>query len=193
MKAEALRIRQKKHLSKRRLALIYRTVPNLDASRIHVAGHVPRENEAAGMRWNEELGRHTKDEVVTFPVTSPDGRLVTTLDDYVKWITVYRELKHPRLSKTSIESMMQPSIPVGSYDWPEEGLDGTASDGFGIATSGSLIMHGGIIVGFRSSFIYDRADDLLIVIFTNNTTNPFRIAAGLFELHDRATAADQPD
>ena len=42
MKAEALRIRQKKHLSKRRLALIYRTVPNLDASRIHVAGHVPR-------------------------------------------------------------------------------------------------------------------------------------------------------
>lgn len=33
---------------------------NMDASRIHVAGHVPRENEAAGMRWNEKLGRHTK-------------------------------------------------------------------------------------------------------------------------------------
>jgi CubicO group peptidase (beta-lactamase class C family) len=165
---------------------------NMKNSRIHTADYIPSENEAQGMRWNKEQGRHTKDELVTLPVTPPDGGLVTTLSDYVKWIAVYRDMKHPRLSKASLERMTLPSIPAGSYNWPEEGLDGEASYGFGITLSGNLLMHEGFIVGYRSAYIYDREDDILIVIFTNNTTNnPFKIAAGLFELKDPSSASNE--
>jgi len=157
----------------------------MTSSRIHVEGHEPRPGEASGLLWNEEEVRHTKDDVLSLPVTSPDGGLATTLDDFIKWIAVYRKLSHPNLSAASLEGMMQPSIPAGSYLWPQQGFRGEASYGFGLANSADLIMHEGYIVGFRSFFIYGRRDDLLIVVFTNNTTNDvFRIAKGLFEIHD---------
>lgn len=152
-------------------------------SRIHVAGHKPRPGEAAGLRWDDDTGRHVKDDVISLPVTPPDGGLVTTLSDFIKWIGVYREMTHPNLSAASLERMMEPSIPPGTYLWPQQGLRGEASYGFGLSLSGDLIMHEGYIVGFRSHFIYSRNDDLLVVVFTNNTRNdPFRISSGLFAL-----------
>ena len=158
-------------------------------STIHIADHVPAPGEAEGLRWNEEEGRHTKDDVLSLPVTSPDGGLITTLDDFVKWIAVYRKMSHPGLSRASLERMMQPSIPPGSYGWPEQGLHGQASYGFGLALSGDLIMHEGYIVGFRTHFIYSRDDDLLVVVFTNNTSNnAYKISSGLFEIHDPANS-----
>ena len=153
-------------------------------SRIHVEGHEPRPGEAAGLRWDDEQGGHVKDDVLSLPVTPPDGGLVTTLDDFVKWISVYRDMSHPKLSTASLERMMQPSIPPGSYLWPDQGLRGEASYGFGLTLSGDLVMHEGYIVGFRSHFIYSRKDDLLVVVFTNNTSNDvFRISSGLFAIN----------
>ena len=154
-------------------------------SRIRVENHVPLAHEASGFRWNEAEKRHTKDNVVSLPVTSPDGGLVTTLNDFTKWITIYRDKKHPRLSSASLERMLQPSIPADSYDWPEEGLHGNTSYGFGLTLSGDLISHPGIIVGFTSHFIYDRQTDLLVAVFTNNkTTDAIKIASDLFKIHD---------
>ena len=153
-------------------------------SRIHVAGHEARPDEASGLRWDDEKRRHVKDDIPSLPVTPPDGGLATTLDDFVKWISVYRNMAHPNLSAASLERMMKPSIPAGSYLWPQQGLRGEASYGFGLAVSGDLIMHEGYIVGFRSHFIYSRDDDLLVVVFANNTRNdPFRLSSGLFALH----------
>lgn len=157
------------------------------SSRIHVANHEPVPGEASGLRWAGEEGRHTKDDVPSLPVTSPDGGLVTTLSDFIKWIEVYRNFRHPMLSEASIRRMIQPSIPPGSYDWPEEGLRGEASYGFGLALSGDLLMHEGYIVGFRSHFIYGRSDDLLIIVFTNSSSNnAYAISAGLYEIHSMA-------
>lgn len=154
-------------------------------SRIRVEDHVSLPNEASGFRWNEEKNRHTKDEVVSLPVTSPDGGLATTLNDFIKWIAVYRDMQHPRLSRASLERMMQHSIPDGSYDWPEEGLRGSTSYGLGLTLSGDLISHPGMIVGFQSHFIYDRKADLLVVVFTNNKTNDvIKITSKLFRIHD---------
>ena len=48
----------------------------------------PTAEEAEGHRWNEQLGAHMPDEVVTLPVTAPDGGLVTTLTDFVRWTDV---------------------------------------------------------------------------------------------------------
>ncbi|PQA86379.1 serine hydrolase domain-containing protein [Hyphococcus luteus] len=153
-------------------------------SRIHVEGHEPRPGEAAGLRWDEEKGRHVKDDILSLPVTPPDGGLATTLSDFIKWISVYRDMSHPKLSAASLERMMQPSIPPVSYLWPDQGLRGEASYGFGLTLSGDLIMHEGYIVGFRSHFIYSRDDDLLIAVFTNNTSNDvFRMSSGLFAIN----------
>ena len=154
-------------------------------SHIRVEDHLPLPYEATGFRWNEDENRHTRDEVVSLPVTSPDGGLATTLNDFIKWIAVYRGMQHPRLSKASLERMMQHSIPDGSYDWPEEGLRGNTSYGFGLTLSGDLISHPGMIVGFQSHFIYDRKADLLVVVFTNNITNDvIKITSKLFRIHD---------
>lgn len=167
----------------------------MTASRVHVEGHVPVPHEASGFRWHEGEHRHTKDEVVILPVTSPDGGLVTTLDDFVKWIDVYRTMAHPRLSRASLERMLQPSIPDGSYDWRDKGLRGDLTYGFGLELSGDLISHAGWIVGFQSYFIYDRRADLLVVVFTNNITNDaVRIAVDLFKIHDQgAGGRARPD
>ncbi len=154
-------------------------------SRIRVQNHVPLKHEASGFRWNEAEGRHTKDNVVSLPVTSPDGGLITTLNDFTKWIATYSDKKHPRLSSTSLERILQSSIPSNSYDWPEEGLHGNTSYGFGLTLSGELISHPGMIVGFTSHFIYDRQTDLLVVVFTNSkTTDAIKIASNLFKIHD---------
>ena len=158
-------------------------------SKLHRLNHAASPNESQGHRWNETEQRHTKDLEVTLPVTPADGGLITTLSDFHRWIEIYQSTDSHVLSQKSVRLMTQPAIPEGSYDWAEESLRGDATYGFGLTLSGDLIMHEGSIVGYRSKFIYSRNDDLLIVVFTNNTTNsPHRIARGLFELNEENTA-----
>ena len=146
------------------------------SSRIHIEGHVPVENEAAGHRWDKEKQRHVKDDVVSLPVTAPDGGLVTTLSDFLRWIPIYAGGEQTVLSQASIDAMTARQIPMG--------LDGEIdSYGYGLDVGKRLIGHSGYIVGFRSRFDYARENKSLVVVFTNNTTNsPERISAGLLTI-----------
>ncbi|QIG79381.1 serine hydrolase domain-containing protein [Stakelama tenebrarum] len=155
-------------------------------SAVHDAEYVASPRDAEGMRWDAASGRQVHDDIVSLPVTAPDGGLITTLDDFARWIVVYRDMAHPRLSRGSIVQMSRQSAPNEHYHWPQQGFRGEAYYGLGLMRSGDLVMHEGYVVGFRSYFIYSRRDDLLIVLFTNTTSNDvFRIASGLFELQTR--------
>jgi CubicO group peptidase (beta-lactamase class C family) len=152
-------------------------------SEIHDLGFRPKPHDALGLRWDEASGRHVKDDVLSLPVTPPDGGLVTTLDDFARWVRVYSKDGSDVLSRPLVERMMQQSAPTETYRWPERDLRGKAFYGFGLMRSGDLVMHEGYIVGFRSYFIYSPQDDLLIAVFSNNTHNDvYRIAAGLLAL-----------
>jgi CubicO group peptidase (beta-lactamase class C family) len=159
------------------------------SSRIHVIGHVPTANEAAGYRWNEEIGAHSPDKVVTLPVTAPDGGLVTTLSDFIKWADIYMGGRQEILTKQSLATMTTPVIPMPSTDSDFEDPRGVPqSYGYGLYIGESFISHTGYIVGFRSHFIVDREKQVLIAVFSNNTTNdPKRISTGLLETLDSSS------
>ena len=146
------------------------------SSTIHIEGHLPVENEATGHRWDEEKQKHVKDDVVSLRVTAPDGVMVTTLSDFLRWIPIYSGSTQSVLSKASIDAMTARQIPAG--------LDGELDAyGYGLDVGDRLIGHSGYIVGFRSRFDYARENQSLIVVFTNNTTNsPERISAGLLTI-----------
>jgi CubicO group peptidase (beta-lactamase class C family) len=156
----------------------------MDNSQIHDERYIPTLDDAVGLRWDDQLGCHVRDEVVSLPVTPADGGLVTTLDDFARWVTVYKFMEHPKLSNASFERMLAQAAPADTYRWPERNMRGQGFYGLGLMRSGDLAMHEGSIVGFRSFFLYSRDDDLLITVFSNNTYNDvFRIASGLFELY----------
>ena len=159
----------------------------MKSSRLHVIGHVPVAEEAEGYRWSEEQAAHVPDDVVSLPVTAPDGGLVTTLSDFVKWTRIYRGGNSAVLTQDSVDRMLNPATNV---DWT--GPSGRPlSYGYGLFLSDSQLSHPGYIVGFRSHFILDRESQLLVAVFTNNTANdPWVIATGLLELHE-AAAQDQ--
>lgn len=148
----------------------------MHSSRIHIEGHVPVENEAAGHRWDEGKRQHVKDDVVSLPVTAPDGGLVTTLSDFLQWIRLYAGGNQNILTQTSINTMTTSQIAMergGSVD----------GYGYGIGVGQRLIGHSGYIVGFRSRFDYDRQTRTLIAVFTNNTeNNPSQISSGLMTI-----------
>ncbi len=148
----------------------------MQSSRIHTEGHVPTENEASGHRWDEGLRKHVKDDVVSLPVTAPDGGMVTTLRDFLKWLPIYTTGNEGVLSPESIDAMTAPQI--------SKGRDGEIdSYGYGLDVGSRLIGHSGYIVGFRSRFDYARESDSLVIVFTNNTSNsPERISAGLLTI-----------
>jgi CubicO group peptidase (beta-lactamase class C family) len=151
----------------------------MGSSRLHVIGHEPKQKEASGHRWNEELQRHTKDMVVTLPVTAPDGGLVTSLDDFYRWSRIYTGQHGKILSDASLRKMLTPVVETGEV----YGRGKTTSYGYGLYLGDGLISHEGYIVGFRSHFILDQKDDKLVVVFTNNTTNdPTRISAGMLRI-----------
>lgn len=148
----------------------------MQSTRVHIEGHVPLKNEAAGHRWDESKGDYVKDDVVSLPVTEPDGGLVTTLSDFLKWLQIYTTGNGSILSQESIDAMTAPQI--------SKGRDGEIdSYGYGLDVGTRLIGHSGYIVGFRSRFDYARDSDSLVVVFTNNTTNsPERISSGLLTI-----------
>ena len=154
---------------------------NMMSSRVHVIGHMPGAEEAEGHRWNEELGAHMPDEIVTLPVTAPDGGLVTTLTDFVRWTRIYLGGEQAILSQESLDRMLTPVITADEAD--ARGVP--QSIGYGLFLSDRLISHAGYIVGFRSHFIVDREKRVLIAVFSNNTTSdPMRISSGLLEILD---------
>ena len=148
----------------------------MHSSRVHIEGHVPAENEAAGHRWDEGAQQHVKDDVVSLPVTEADGGLVTTLSDFRKWIRLYSGGSQNILSKSSIDAMTTSQISTGRGG----SIDGY---GYGIGVGQRLIGHSGYIVGFRSRFDYDRQTGTLIAVFTNNTANdPGKISSGVLSI-----------
>ena len=154
-------------------------------SQIRDERYAPASNDAIGLRWDEQLGHHVRDDVVSLPVTSADGGLVTTVDDFALWVKAYKKMAHPMLSRASFERMFEQAAPSATYCWPERNMRGHGFYGLGLMRSGDLLMHEGSIVGFRSFFIYSREDDLLVAVFSNNTrNNVFRIASGLFRIFD---------
>jgi len=50
------------------------------------------------------------DDIVSLPVTAPDGNLVTTVADFLKWTRIYSEQDETILKKASIEKMTTPYI-----------------------------------------------------------------------------------
>ncbi len=146
------------------------------SSRIHIEGHVPTQNEAAGHRWDEDKQAYVKDDVVTLPATAPDGGLVTTLSDFMQWIRLYAGGDQNILTPASIDAMTTSQISM-EQGGPIHGY------GYGIGVGERLIGHGGYIVGFRSLFYFDRQSGTLIAVFTNNTENdPGRISSGLLSI-----------
>lgn len=146
------------------------------SSRIHVEGHIPTENEAAGHRWDDEKQKHVKDDVVSLPVTAPDGGLVTTLSDFLRWVPIYGGGNQSILTEASIDAMTTQQIAMG-----RGGEIGAY--GYGLGVGERLIGHSGYIVGFRSRFDFARESETLVAVFTNNTTNdPGRISAGLLTI-----------
>jgi CubicO group peptidase (beta-lactamase class C family) len=149
------------------------------ASKIHVIGHVPATEEAEGYRWSKEQSVHVPDDIVSLPVTEPDGGLVTTLTDFVNWVGIYLGKDQTILSQNSVAMMTSPLIGANI-----EGPRGKPqSYGYGLLMEDDLINHSGYIVGFRSDFILDRKKEILIVVFSNNTTNdPIHISNGLLKI-----------
>lgn len=148
----------------------------MNSSRIHVIGHIPAAEEAAGYRWSEDQSSHVPDDVVSLPVTAPDGGLVTTLTDFARWTEIYMGGAPAILSQESVDRMLNPVMAV---EWTDpRGLP--LSYGYGLFLGDGLLSHPGYIVGFRSHFIVDRKRKLLIAVFSNNTSNdPWLISTGL--------------
>ena len=153
----------------------------MSSSRIHVEGHTPVPDEAAGHRWDDVSGSHIKDDVVSLPVTAPDGGLITTLQDFANWTKLYLDGQQNILEPASIERMTTPAIQADGRD-----ARGTRRDyGYGLFLGDDTVGHEGYIVGFRSHFIVDRSNDMVIAVFANNTTNnPRRITGELLLLID---------
>jgi CubicO group peptidase (beta-lactamase class C family) len=148
----------------------------MTSSRIHVVGQAPAENEAEGMRWSAERGRHVPDDIVSLPATAPDGGLITTLGDFAQWARIFTAGEQPILSHDSIRLMSSPQIRIGNGG----PLD---SMGYGLFVGDRLTGHGGLIVGFSSQFVYDRETRSLIVVFSNDVDgNPQQVVFGLLTL-----------
>ena len=156
----------------------------MNSSRLHVIGHVPVAEEADGYRWSKEQGAHVPDDIVSLPTTAPDGGLVTTLSDFVKWTNIYLGGDPKVLTQKSLDRMLSPAPEV---EWTgPSGLP--LAYGYGLILSASRLSHAGGIVGFRSHFIVDREKELLVAVFSNNTTNdPWLISDELLEIQEAAS------
>ncbi len=148
----------------------------MTSSSIHVASHVPAEDEAEGLRWNDELAMRVPDDAETLPATAPDGGLITTLADFARWTRIFTAAGQTILSPGSIRLMTTPHVRIGNGG----PLD---SMGYGLFIGDRLVGHGGLIVGFRSQFIFDRETRSVIAVFSNDASNDAQqIAFGLLTI-----------
>jgi D-alanyl-D-alanine carboxypeptidase len=148
----------------------------MTSSTIHVVGHVPADDEAEGLRWSEEHGKHVPDDVVSLPATAPDGGLITTLGDFAKWARFLTTEEQTVLSRDSVNLMSSAQARIGNGG----PLD---SMGYGLYVGDRLMGHGGLVVGFSSQFVFDRETRSLIVVFSNDASdNPQQVAFGLLTI-----------
>lgn len=156
----------------------------MNSSRVHGIEYVPTRIEASGHRWDADALRHVPDDVVSLPVTAPDGGLTTTLSDFVKWAGIYSGMEPTVVSRSSLEQMTSQRVMTDQRDARGSAL----GYGFGLFVGDDLLCHPGYIVGFRSHFILDTRNDVLIAVFSNTTANnPQRITQGLFKIADGKT------
>jgi D-alanyl-D-alanine carboxypeptidase len=152
----------------------------MDNSYIHnTSNYTVANDEAIGYRWDTTLVKHVPDDTVSLPVTAPDGNLVTTVADFLKWTKIYSEQDGTILKKASIEKMTTPYI-EDNFSFMNEYHP---SYGYGLSLTNKTISHLGYIVGFRSHFIVDTTQSIKIFVFNNNVTNdPINISRGIYEI-----------
>ena len=154
---------------------------DMNSSFIHTTDYEPSDDEAIGYRWDEEQKKHVLDDIVSLPVTEPDGNLVTTLNDFLKWTNIYVEKEKSILQDHSIKKMTTAYIEAD-----EEGPYGDLNMyGYGLYLSKekALISHAGYIVGFRSHFIVNTKEDIRVFVFANNVSmSPKSVSGGIYKI-----------
>jgi D-alanyl-D-alanine carboxypeptidase len=151
----------------------------LNSSFIHTIDYEASSDEAIGYRWDDEQNQHVPDDIVSLPVTEPDGNLVTTLNDFLKWTNIYVEKEQPILEDPSIKKMTTPYIEADEVG-PYGNLD---MYGYGLYLSKELISHSGYIVGFRSHFIVNPKENIRVFVFANNVSmSPKSVSSGIYKI-----------
>lgn len=151
----------------------------MHSSFIHTTDYEASHDEAIGYRWDDEQNIHVLDDIVSLPVTEPDGNLVTTLNDFLKWTNIYVEKDQPILQEESLRKMTTPYIQADE-EGPYGNIDGY---GYGLYVSEDLISHTGYIVGFRSHFILNPEKNIRIVVFSNNVSmSPKDVSSGIYRI-----------
>lgn len=151
----------------------------MNSSFIHTTDYEVSDGEAVGYRWDEEQNKHVLDDVVSLPVTEPDGNLVTTLNDFLKWTNIYIENEQPILQDQSLKKMTTPYAEADE-EGPYGNLD---SYGYGLYLSKELISHTGYIVGFRSHFIVNPKEKIRVFVFANNVSmSPKKVSSGIYKM-----------
>lgn len=136
-------------------------------------------DEAIGYRWDTTMNKHVPDDIVSLPVTEPDGNLVTSLDDFIKWTKIYTKRDETILKKSSIEKMITPYV-EDNFSFMKEH---NPHYGYGLNLTDNTISHPGYIVGFRSHFIVDTTQQIQVFVFNNNVSNdPKNISRKIYEL-----------
>lgn len=149
------------------------------SSFIHTIDYEASSDEAIGYRWDDEQNQHVLDDIVSLPVTEPDGNLVTTLNDFLKWTNIYTENEQPILQDQSIKKMTTPYVEADEVG-PYGNLD---MYGYGLYLSKELISHSGYIVGFRSHFIVNPKEKIRVFVFANNVSmSPKNVSSGIYKI-----------
>ena len=151
----------------------------MHSSFIHTTEYEASSDEAIGYRWDNEQNKHVLDDIVSLPVTEPDGNLITTLNDFLKWTNIYVENEQQILQEQSIQKMMTPYIAQSEAETNEN------SDmyGYGLSISNGIISHSGYIVGFRSHFIVNPQENIRVFVFNNNVSNnPKNVSSGIYKI-----------
>ena len=149
----------------------------MTSSGIHDENYVAREMDATGHRWDESQKKLVDDNVISLPVTAPDGGLFTTTEDLLKWSDVIAGKTKGILSAKSIEKMTTPYQNT-SFPGEQYGYGLFIDDSFGTRR----IHHPGWIVGFRSHFCLFPEKGIYIAVLCNLTTNPMKISEGLSKI-----------
>lgn len=150
----------------------------MHSSYIHTTDYAPSNDDAIGYRWDDGQNKHVLDDIVSLPVTEPDGNLVTTLNDFLKWTNIYVENEQPILQNESLKKMSTSYIKTDKVG-PSGNLD---SYGYGLFLSKELISHTGYIVGFRSHFIVNPKENIRVFVFSNNVSmSPKKVSTGIYK------------
>ena len=157
------------------------------SSGIHEETYIEKEGHAKGYRWDEKLEKFVEDDVISLPVTPPDGGLYTTTEDLLKWSRVIGRKTPGILSSQVINKMTTPvkvALPPDDSPWSHDGRDGS---GYGLfidkLAGATRFHHPGYIVGFRShSSLFPEKDFFIAVLCNNTTADPMKIADGLSKI-----------